>query len=408
MIALPSLPEIQTRVTTSSGRTRQADEAGSRVPVDAIWSGVERLYESGLYPAIGLNIRHRGQVILDRTIGHNDNPPDGAPGLAATPDGTLFGLFSASKLLTGLLVHALHEDGLLHVDDFVCQHLPGFERNGKHGIRIRHLLSHTAGIPDMPAGIDAERVIEEGALDVELLFDLTPQSAPGRRNAYHAVTAFQLLAEICERASGLELKELARTRLLAPLGFEHMTYGAAPEDHERVAKHYRTGPPVAPMMKRIFERSIGIDVDRAVELSNSEKFLSSVIPSANVCTTGREMTRFLQLLLSGGELGGVRVLSPETVARATTAATGVQLDGTFGFPMRYSQGMMMGGNRFSLFGLTTRGAFGHLGFSNVVVYGDPSRELAVSFLNTGKPMLAPGMVRWYWVLQQIALSVPRR
>ena len=408
MIALPPIPELQTRVRTPPGVTRRDQEADSRIPVDAIWSGVEQLYGSGLYPAIGLNIRHRGEVVLDRTIGHVDNPPDGEPGEVATPDGTLFGLFSASKLLTGMLVHALHEDGLVHVDDFVCAHLPGFERNGKHGIRIRHLLSHTAGIPDMPRGLDADAVISQGALDVEELFPLAPQSAPGRRNAYHAVTAFQLLAEICERRSGLELRELAHRRLLAPLGFDHMTYGVAPSDLDRVAKHYRTGPPVAPMMKRIFERSIGIDVDRAVELSNSERFLSSVIPSANVCTTGREMTRFLQLLLNGGELDGVRVLRPETVARATTAATGVQLDGTFGFPMRYSLGMMMGGDRFSLFGLTTRGAFGHLGFSNVVVYGDPSRELAVSFLNTGKPMLAPGMVRWYWVLQQIALSVPRR
>ncbi|MCP4922148.1 MAG: beta-lactamase family protein [Proteobacteria bacterium] len=408
MIALPPIPELQTRVRTARGVTRSADEAETRVKVDAIWSGVEQLYESGLYPAIGLNIRHRGEVILDRTIGHVDNPPEGEAGAVATPQDTLFGLFSASKLLTALLVHALHEDGLLHVDDFVCSHLPGFERHGKHGIRIRHLLSHTAGIPDMPADIDAEAVIESGALDVEDLFDLRPQSAPGRRNAYHAVTAFQLLAGICERASGVELRELARRRLLAPLGFEHMCYGVGAQDYGRVAKHYRTGPPIAPMMKRIFERSIGIDVDRAVELSNSEKFLSSVIPSANVCTTGREMTRFLQLLLNGGELDGTRVLRPETIARATTASTGVQLDGTFGFPMRYSLGMMMGGNRFSLFGLTTRGAFGHLGFSNVVVYGDPSRDLAVSFLNTGKPMLAPGMVRWYWVLQQIALAVPRK
>ena len=63
---------------------------------------------------------------------------------------------------------------------------------------------------------------------------------------------------------------------------------------------------------------------------------------------------------------------------------------------------------FSLFGLNTRGAFGHLGLSNVVVYADPARDLSVAFLNTGKPIIAPGMVRWYWVLQRIALMVPRR
>jgi len=69
--------------------------------------------------------------------------------------------------------------------------------------------------------------------------------------------------------------------------------------------------------------------------------------------------------------------------------------------------MMRGGSVFSLFGLDTRSAFGHLGFTNVVVYADPSRELAVSFLNTGKPMLAPGLVRWYRVLQRIARTAVR-
>ena len=54
----------------------------------------------------------------------------------------------------------------------------------------------------------------------------------------------------------------------------------------------------------------------------------------------------------------------------------------------------------------TPGAFGHLGLSNVVVFADPARELVVTFLNTGKPMMDPGMVRWYWVLQRIATVLP--
>ena len=68
---------------------------------------------------------------------------------------------------------------------------------------------------------------------------------------------------------------------------------------------------------------------------------------------------------------------------------------------------MRGGTAFSLFGLDTKDAFGHLGFTNVVVFADPSRQLSVSFLNTGKPMFAPGMVQWYRVLQTISSSVPR-
>ena len=106
-------------------------------------------------------------------------------------------------------------------------------------------------------------------------------------------------------------------------------------------------------------------------------------------------------------MDGTRVLQTKTIQNAVTDVTPVQLDGTFGFPIRYGLGVMMGGMRFSLFGLNTRGAFGHLGFTGVVVYADPVRELAVAFLNTGKPMLAPGMVRWYWILQRLTMLVPR-
>ena len=75
--------------------------------------------------------------------------------------------------------------------------------------------------------------------------------------------------------------------------------------------------------------------------------------------------------------------------------------------MRYGLGVMMGGDYFSLFGLGTKGVFGHLGLSNLVAYADPSRELSVAYLTTGKPMFAPGMVQWYRVMQRIANLVPR-
>ena len=70
--------------------------------------------------------------------------------------------------------------------------------------------------------------------------------------------------------------------------------------------------------------------------------------------------------------------------------------------------IVAGGTAFSLFGLDTKGAYGHLGLSTVVVYADPARDLAVVFLNTGKPMADLGMVRWYWVLQRMAATFPRR
>jgi CubicO group peptidase (beta-lactamase class C family) len=158
------------------------------------------------------------------------------------------------------------------------------------------------------------------------------------------------------------------------------------------------------MMSRIFQRTIGVDPG-LVEETNEPRFLTGLHPSANIIGTARETTRFLQMLLNGGELDGVRVLKEDTIRRAVTDVTHTQSDGTFLLPMRYGLGLMMGDEKFSLFGFGTPGAFGHIGFSNVVVYADPRRELAVAFLNSGKPMMAPGMIRWVWALQRIVSSV---
>ena len=386
--------------------TRKGEEARSRLPLEPLWRDVERLYSTGLHPAIGLTIMHKGEVVLDRTVGHVENVPGGVTGEIATTD-TLFNLFSASKILTAVVIHSLIEEGALKLDARVADFIPAFGRHGKDAIRVHHLLSHTAGIPNMPPVDDPLAMLATGTLPIDALCEMEPLTPPGLNVAYHPMTSWLLLTEILRLSTGKDLRQLAQERVLGPLGFEHLSYGVRAEDIPLVGKHVRTGPAVPEMMNTIFKRTIGLDVETAVEVSNSPTFLTGILPSANVIGTGRETVRFLQLLLNGGVLDGVRILREDTVAQAIGTVTPGQFDSTFGFPMRYGLGMMMGGDRFSLFGLTTRGAFGHLGFSNVVVYADPARQLAVSFQNTGKPMAAPGMVVWYWVLQRLALSVPR-
>lgn len=386
--------------------TRVGTESPSILPWEHVWTEVVALYRTGLHPAIGLSIRHRGRVVLDRTIGHVEHQPGAEPGAVATPD-TPFNLFSASKILTAMVVHALVEDGVLELDAPIATYLPELATRGKERIRVRHLLSHTAGIPNMPAGIDISEVLRTGELPWQRVVELPIVSEPGTSVAYHPVTSWSILEQAVLRTTGHDLRTLAHERLLAPVGIDALNYGIAPDRVGEVAKHAATGLPAPTMMARIFERTVGTDLDTAVGLTNDPAFLTAILPSANVIGTGRQVTRFLDLLLGEGELDGTRVLKRETVRRAIDETTPLRFDGTFGFPMRYSLGLMRGGTAFSLFGLDTKDAFGHLGFTNVVVFADPSRQLSVSFLNTGKPMFAPGMVQWYRVLQTISSSVPR-
>lgn len=387
--------------------TRIGEEEVRDPRFERVWRDVERLYGGGLHPAIALHVRHAGRVVLDRTIGHLDNAPGGVCGSVVSPE-SLFNLFSASKIVTATLVHALVDDGVLSLDEPAVKWVPEFAPHGKDRILLRHLLNHTAGIPDMPPEVDAEAALATGSFPLGPICQLVPRSRPGERVAYHPVTAWFIVQAIVERATGKTLRSLLRERILAPLGFSDMNYGVDPGRVGEVAMHAVTGPRAPPVMASIFRRSIGVDYEAAVRLTNDSRFLTAVLPSANVLGRPREVSRFLALLLGGGILDGQRVLSAEAVRTMVGTVTPRQFDGTFGFPMRYGLGVMMGGRRFSLFGLNTTGAFGHLGLSNVVVFADPARDLVVSFLNTGKPMLDPGMLRWYWVLQRIVMAVARR
>lgn len=399
------LQRIVSRQPTHAVERVGAEQPGA-FPAEEVWRGVRQLYRHALHPAIALHVRHRGRVVLDRTIGHVSNPPGGSPGAIATP-ATLFNLFSASKIVTSALVLALADDGLLSIDDPVVAYVPEFGRHEKGRILVRHLLQHTAGIPDMPKVHDVAALLAAGGIDLEHILDLRPISPPGAVTAYHSLTGWFVIQEILERVSRTPLRPLLRRRLLDPLGIAHMDYGVRPELLDQVARHAVTGLRTPAFMASIFQRNIGASVEAAIDATNDPAFLQAVLPSANVIGTPSEVGRFMQMLLQGGELEGTRVLSEAAVRRMTTDVTRPRLDGTFLLPMRYGLGVMMGGTAFSLFGLNTAGAYGHLGLSNVVVYADPSRELAVAFLNTGKPMLAPGMVQWYAVLQRIANLVPR-
>ena len=405
MITLPSLQE-RVRTQHDEDVTRIGDEERSRLPIESFWRDAVRLYHTGLHPAIGLCIRHRGHVVLDRTIGHVENAPGARAGAIATPD-TPFNLFSASKIVTGVVLMSLVEDGHIALSDKVERYLPEFANNGKERTTIRHLLNHTAGIPNVPAALNPLEGLRTGKVDLTPLYNLRPVTQPGRDVAYHPITSWLLLQEIVTRVTGKSLRELSNARLLEPLGFHRMRYGVDESEVHLVAKHARTGPAVPSIMEKIFSRTIGVDVQTAVNLTNETTFLTAILPSANVIGTGRETTRFLQMMLNGGTIDGTRVLDTSIARQIFTDLTPRQLDSTFGMPLRYGLGVMMGDEHFSLYGPGTHSAFGHLGFSGVVVFADPERDLVVSFQNTGKPMMAPGMLRWLWALQRTTLRVPK-
>jgi CubicO group peptidase (beta-lactamase class C family) len=212
---------------------------------------------------------------------------------------------------------------------------------------------------------------------------------------------------VIERVTGLPLREVLAREVRRPLGLASFDFGVAPSRLRDVAVNAFTGPPVVPPLASFIRRALSVSFTDAVRISNDPRFLEAVVPAGNICTTAADAARFMQMLLDGGTLDGVRVLEPRTVARATAEQSYLELDLTIGAPIRYGMGFILGARVASPYGVGTPRAFGHLGFTNVFVWADPQRDLAAALLTTGKPALAPAMARTWWLLTTIARRIPR-
>ncbi len=378
--------------------------------IERIWAGVERLYRSGFYPAIALCVRRHGQVVLDRAIGHarGNGPADceDAARTPATPE-TPFVIFSASKAMTAVVVHLLDERGLLHVGDRVCEYIPEYAAHGKEAITIEHLLSHRAGVPNLPPdAFDLDR-FGDREFQLEILCAAKPRSRPGKLLSYHAVSSGFIIAEIVQRVTGKDLRTVLAQEILEPLGFRWGNYGVKAPDVARVALSYATGPPALPPLSTVLERALGLPPDEITVRSNDPRFLTGVVPSGNVVTTANELSRFFELLGAGGELDGVRVLEPRTIRRATSERAFREIDFTLVAPLRHASGFMLGARAISLFGPDTEAAFGHLGFTNLLGWADPERALSVGIMTSGKPTLHTALGDLWLLTRAIGQEAPK-
>ncbi len=410
LLARCRVPEDLDAVT-SRGQETPAEAIGlDPAAVERIWQAAVALYRTGVHPALQLCVRRRGEIVLHRAIGHAaGNEPQAAPDALRIPctTQTPFNIFSASKAITAMVIHKLDEERLLHLEDPVCEFIPEFARHGKHRVTIRHLLSHRAGIPNLPPDALDLDLLGNPERIVGILADAKLRSRPGRLLAYHAVSGGFVLGEIVRRVTGSDLRNVLEDRVSRPLGLRWLSYGVAPADVSQVAVNAFTGPPVPPPLTRILKNALGTTLRHAVEISNDPRFLTSIVPSANVVTTAEELSAFYQCLLDGGAFGGVRVFEPRTVRHATAEQNHWELDFTLGVPIRYGLGFMLGGTPASLFGADNPQAFGHLGLSNVISWADPERDLTVALLNSGKPIVSTHVIRLVELMLAISRGMPK-
>ncbi|MCP4449421.1 MAG: beta-lactamase family protein [Myxococcales bacterium] len=147
----------------------------------------------------------------------------------------LHNLFSASKRVTAMLIHLLDEWRQIHLDDPVCEYIPEFGTYEKWWITVRHVLTHRAGIPNIPAELANPSLLTDPEEVMELLCNAKPVWRPERRFGYHALTGGFVLGEVLQRITGRTIQEFLQAEICKNIGFDHFRYGVTPKRLDEVA-----------------------------------------------------------------------------------------------------------------------------------------------------------------------------
>lgn len=250
---------------------------------------------------------HRDRMAVDLWGGHRDV----AETLPWEQD-TIVNVWSTTKMMTALCVLMLHDRGALTVDDPVALHWPEFGRAGKEGVLVRHLLSHTAGLPGFDPPIDAETMYDWDAC-CRLLAAQAPWWEPGTASGYHASTQGWLLGELVRRVDGRTVGTFFRQEVAEPLGAD-FHIGLPDTEFARVAEmrtdevgHFADGEGIAGRQRR--------SEPEHTQFVNTDRWRRAEFPASNGHGNARSVVSVVSSLASGGEARGVRLLGSDTIER---------------------------------------------------------------------------------------------
>src|ERR1700674_4110150 len=192
-----------------------------------VQSAIDELVESGAERGIQVAVYRRGEQVVDAAAGVAD-PSTGRPVKSDTP----FYNFSICKGAASTVAHVLAERGMFGYDTPVVELWPEFGAHSKEKVTVRHVLSHTAGVPGIPLTTTMEDLCDWDKMcaaiaDSELWWQ------PGTKIGYHASTFGYLVGEIVRRAPGKPISQVLLDEVSSPLGVGNELYFGMP----RSAQH---------------------------------------------------------------------------------------------------------------------------------------------------------------------------
>lgn len=323
--------------------------------IDAI---VEEEIAAGHFPGAVVLVGRSGRILYHRAFGSAMilGANEDAPARQLMRMDTVFDLASLTKpIATATSILILADRGQLNLDDPVRRYLPAFACGGKADVRIRHLLTHTSGLP---AYTTAKSLADEYGSPcpdqvIDRICHMEAMSMPGEEFRYSCL-GYIVLGRIVQIVSGQDLAQFSRENIFEPLGMNQTTFNPPTSWQERIAAtQIVDGRPLR-----------GTVHDPLAQL------MGGISGNAGLFSTAFDLSIYCRMLLRGGDWHGTRILSPD----ATRMLTTIQSHGrAYGFDVASDYSWLKGP-------YASEQAFCHSGYTGTSIVCDPAVDRYVILL----------------------------
>lgn len=331
-----------------------------------VQSVLDELVGTGAETGLQIAVYHHGALVADAVAGIADS----RTGRSVTPD-TPFFSFSSGKVMTSLIAHLLVGTGAVEYDTPVVDLWPEFGAHGKATATLRHVLTHSAGVPAMPRDIGPANLTDWSRVCAAIA-DAEPRWRPGAETGYHSFTFGFLVGEIARRATGKPMRQLLHEWVAAPLGVDgELYFGVPPTDLARLARledavRHPVAPPDGDTVLAPWE------MQPAAAMGNSHEILQADIPSVGTFTA-RGIAAMHAALLDG------RLVDSHQL-EVVTAVAFEGIDQVFGNPVRLALGYPLG--RLGMRPDESPTTFGWVGGGGSYVYADTATGTSFAMTKT--------------------------
>ena len=294
----------------------------------------QRYIDAGRFPGTQLMVYRRGKIVHSSSQGFAD-----VERKAAVKDDTIFRIYSMTKPITSVAFMMLVEEGRVALDEPVHKYIPEWKNLGvfvagsspayltkppSRPMQIVDLLRHTSGLTygfqqrsNVDAGYREKKIAEAGTLQsmIDDLARMPLEFSPGEAWNYSVST--DVIGYLLGKISGKPLEQFLKERIFNPLGMNDTDFFVSADKAHRFAACY-SADPQGGMTFHATERKGTLTLQDDPTRSSFLSPPSFISGGGGLCSTSADYLTFCRALLNGGELGGVRLIGPKTLALMTS------------------------------------------------------------------------------------------